>query len=497
MTGTARLRLTFTKEVRALMLPWLACLVTMLACFALGGPQWLGIGVPVYFFGTSALGAMSIGHEYGYRTLPLLLSQPVRRQRILLTKLAVLGAMLLTLSAVAGALLFPEARAQNSEILAAVVVPVFCGVFLAPWLTMACRNPIAGTIFALSVPGGLLAIGEALGAFTYGSSISDAHRVRLVILVWGMLASCAIGGFMSWRTFLRLEATEGAGQEVHLPRWLVWKPQTTSATATKRHPIRVLAMKELHLQHMTLTIAGLYVLGWVVAISLRPLLPDAMGIFYVLSVFYGALVWLLIGALASAEERHVGTLGWQLLLPIASSKQWMVKLTVALILGLVLAAGLPALLIFVGPTEGLHVQHVPLLSQIAWSTVPGVLLASGGLYVSSLTTSGLRALMLSLPVTFVSTAVTGFVLNWMAPFVVRIVSRVLSESQLRFITQRWDLQVTLVLMLAAGLVTIALRLALANHRSADRTAGRVWGQIFWLAGYLMLGITVLAGVVVV
>ena len=52
--------------------------------------------------GTSvALGALSIGHEYSHRTLPLLLSQPASRARVFVVKQVVLAMMLLSLALVA------------------------------------------------------------------------------------------------------------------------------------------------------------------------------------------------------------------------------------------------------------------------------------------------------------------------------------------------------------------------------------------------------------
>src|SRR5204862_8354980 len=95
-----------------------------------------------YFIGAAAFGALSIGHEYGCRTLPLLLSQPVSRERVWLAKLGVLAVLLVVLSQIAGAVVFHSVHATESERLAFGILPVLGGLFVAPWLTMASRSPI-------------------------------------------------------------------------------------------------------------------------------------------------------------------------------------------------------------------------------------------------------------------------------------------------------------------------------------------------------------------
>ena len=102
------------KEVRALALPWLACLACMVVPAAIDAPRFLGgIAMPAFFFGTAALGALSIGHEYTGRTLSLLLSLPARRERLLAVKLSVLAATLLTLWFVASSFVFGTAPAPR------------------------------------------------------------------------------------------------------------------------------------------------------------------------------------------------------------------------------------------------------------------------------------------------------------------------------------------------------------------------------------------------
>ena len=52
----------------------------------------------------------------------------------------------------------------------------------------------------------------------------------------------------------------------------------------------------------------------------------------------------------------------------------------------------------------------------------------------------------------------------------------------------------MLLLPAAVLLAMLLRFALTNHRSAERAASRVWEQGIWMAGCVMVGMTVIAGV---
>ena len=72
---------------------------------------------------------------------------------------------------------------------------------------------------------------------------------------------------------------------------------------------------------------------------MRYLVPDLeLDFFNVLSVFYSGLIALLVGSLACAEERQMGTLDCQVLLPMATWQQWSVKVAVVLGLSMVLAS---------------------------------------------------------------------------------------------------------------------------------------------------------------
>jgi len=163
------------------------------------------------------------------------------------------------------------------------------------------------------------------------------------------------------------------------------------------------------------------------------------------------LAWL-IGSLASAEERHLGTLEWQTLLPVAAWQQWIVKVGVTLGLALVLALGLPTLFAIDGPQ--LHPGYIGLL----------IVLATGSLYVSSLCSSGLRTLTVSGPAILLVFFPLG---RFLRPIDALAVS-------------------SFDLLLLASLLVLALVFAFENHRSAERNATRVGRQLLVMMAVLAL-----------
>ena len=81
-----------------------------------------------------------------------------------------------------------------------------------------------------------------------------------------------------------------------------------------------------------------------------------------------ALFITMIGALAGGEERQLGVHDAQLLLPMSSRRQWMVKVATSLGLGAVLTILLPLILVTVLPPEAMQmfgrrglIQAAPML----------------------------------------------------------------------------------------------------------------------------------------
>ena len=436
MTGT-RVTPRAIKEFRALVPIWIASAVAIAAA-VLSGPLNHELGLIAYGFGSVTLGAQSIGHEYTGRTLTLLLSQPWSRRRLLLLKLAVLTVMLLTLAAFAWLILLkPGDQAW-------VFLSLLNGLCLAPLLTMACRTPLAGIVFTGAAPFWI----EAIGGYVSGR------------VLWGStLTLFAAAAVVSWRQFMRLEDSDRRGSEVRVPRLFQRAPASggvSTDSARRRHPVWLLVKKELHLQQMTFAATGVCTVMWIAIAASTWIIPGFRGFpVHGVAILYGALLALLIGSLASAEERQLGTLEWQVLLPMAAWKQWAVKVGTALGLAAVLSFAIPVVL---------AAGKVP-VNAWAWHAGAVLLLATSSLYVSSLCRSGLRALTVSGPLLLI-----------------------VSMLVLRALTAYEENPGARLTMPVAVAVALLVWFAFENHRTAAQRAGRVTAQVMWIAGSVALGL---------
>jgi hypothetical protein len=467
------------KEARALAIPWLAGIAVLLISLATG--RWRGLAWLTYFLTAAVVGGLSVGHEYNDRTLDWLLAQPIRRSRLFAIKQAVLAAMLLILSAVALPLL-PGGAPPETDPRLALVFTFAGGLFIAPHLTMLSRSALAGAVFTGAIPGVLLTAGSLLGVLRYGLNAWEVNRFQFEFMKWGFVMQCAISAVLGWRTFCRLESA-GDGRR-RSPSWSAGdRPQSAPASVRQR-PLWLLLKKELRLQSMPFFFSGFYVLGWMGAIVASRALPEALVVFTVLTVFYCGLIALLVGALASAEERLLGTLEWQMLLPIASGTQWLVKVAVALCLTLALGWGLPVLMLQMS-VAGRPVLHLPLTQPLFVGAL--VMLTASGLYTSSIATSGLRAFLLSIPALFAAGTCVTVLLDRVAPAVYTMVRSRSLEPGTFFVQRIAELS---PLVVGGALALLVLTFALANHRSADRSAGRISRQVTWLTASLAGGVMI-------
>jgi hypothetical protein len=460
------------KEFRALAPVWVAVACAMVASTLLRDLR--PFGLPAYFIGAAALGAMSIGHEYSHRTLPLLLTLPVPRRRLLLSKLTVLAVSLLLLAALATRVI-PIGIAFRGTV---VWLPFFAALFIAPYLTVISRSPVGGAVFTMGIAGMLMVAGEWIGIAKYGYA-RNVDTFRIAFIWQTLLVLCAASAILMWRTFTRLQSFDGPGAAVDLA------PDDTARTTalTRGNPTWLLVKKELRLQQWAFVLAAIYVVVYTVTI-LR-----TRGLFYqneaafIESMLYADLVAIMIGSVASAEERHLRTLDAQLLLPMRTSRQWTIKVAVVLGLTLVLGIVLPALLAALYPPDRI-VWARTLQSFVAVSTVLGLMaLASVSLYVSTLCSGSLWPLVLSVPATFAT-----------AMFVLKLGGLV--QGFLHTLDGRpdWSIVGWASAIMTMAMIGVVLRLALTNHRSADRSRTRIAAHAATIAAATIVAAT-LVGVV--
>jgi hypothetical protein len=326
---------------------------------------------------------------------------------------------------------------QSSGRLTAIVACALGGLVVAPLLTMLTRSPLAAVVFTFPMPVWVLIAADFLAPEPRGLA---AFQVTL-------LGLSAIAAVASWHIFMRLEALDGLGSPLNLGASYAQR----RVEPRRQGPIWLLVKKELGLQQIVFVVSALQLLATPLVKFLER--SEDVTIDAAATILYSGALALLIGALASAEERRFGTHESQLLLPIALSKQWGIKAVVALGLSLLLAFAVPALLILWSGED---------FNANPWNAVGLLGLTVVGLYVSSMCSSGLRALLVSLPVTVVV----------MLPAVWLVAH--LGWPPVRSI------------FLLGGFCTVVLWLAFLNHRSADHRARRVAQQVLVMGGCLAL-----------
>ena len=229
--------------------------------------------------------------------------------------------------------------------------------------------------------------------------------------------------------------------------------------------------------------------AWAAVTLLRHRVPEAETVpLGVLTTLYIGVLSMLIGSLASAEERQFGTLETQIMLPMEAWRQWAVKAGVAMGLALLLAAGLLMLLWSVNPPD-VRLDPLPL-----WPAAVGVLLVTASsLYVSTMSIGGVKAMVWSLPF-LLALVIWIRSVEWGWWVIVNSLRGVLPPA---FVD--WGVHRSIVRALpslTAGAIVIALlRAGLLNHRSADRSPTRVVRQLLSIAVFVTV-VTLLTAIVV-
>jgi hypothetical protein len=186
---------------------------------------------------------------------------------------------------------------------------------------------------------------------------------------------------------------------------------------------------------------------------------------------------MVIGALASAEERQLGTLEVQLLQPVRALAQWAVKCVVALSLAVLLGVVMPSLLIKV---VALNTGSNPIVGMSSTLILLVIMLTSSSLYISSLVNSGVKAMTWSLPAgigvaIFIQTTRTAI-----ASASTRLGNPVPAD------TTEASMVASQVLTLL--LVPVLLWFGFVNHTAAEHPWRRTLAQVATLALLMAIGV---------
>lgn len=512
---TSALYIQTRKEIRAL-LPWsvgvalatiamsyVAARSSGLASLRYEDQTWLAM---VYAAGVLVLAALSVGQELTHGTFASLLVQPADRRRLLWTKIAVLAFVLSSLGII-GEAGFPRGILPADIALRPLSIwgPVAIGIGLVPLFTLLTRKPLAGPVFALVIPGLIFLIAERY-FFSGGTG-------GLTVAWYGTLVASAIGFAALTFLFPRAEvAGEGHASLSHRP-----VPANASAVPSvslrpsgrARHWVWQSILKELRLQQLTLAVSGLFVLlGVVIFIGQRMNPPYAGPGIGALAIIHGAVVAMIAGSRASAEERHLGVLAAQTLQPRATWQQWVIKVSVTLSAVMVLAVALPWLFTLVDADRlVIRTEHSLSITTPGkdWFGIEseyfvGVALAClAAIYVSSLSSNSLWALLACVPaggvIMAVSVAGQSMLLAQRRAIWAKIYAitpameqdrhdpgwRILMDNLHRFRM----VQDYLTVILTAAFVLALLYLAHRNHRTLERGTRRVAIQLAMIGAALI------------
>lgn len=459
------------KEVRSQLPLWGACIAALAAAWLMPTRLLHQAAVVAYIIGPLAIGAHTVGQEHAQRTLPALLSQPIDRRRLYRVKLGVAVCMVTAIALAASRVLRPEIRTPGIWYHVTVQsLPALGGICVAPWLAMITRSTIAGMLFPASAAA-LTFLGSTL-AVAWWSDTSASAAQAAVTGPWSlaMIAFCGVAAWLGARRFARLEAIDEPPAAMNLPRWI-----RGADGIRMQRPIAALVAKEIHLQQLTFVLAAVFLLSCVALGILRRSVPSLSSApAEAAPLLYCACLSILIGALASAEERQHGTLDCQLLQPTPAWQQWLVKVAVSFALALVFAAALPMVMLRLIANQNVGFWQVLAIGV--------VLLTAGALYVSSLASSGVRAMVLSLPL--------GVLTALFIQAAARIARFLIGASA--FSTARNAQPTTVAYGLAAAMTLLLVRLAFVNHTSSDRSPRRVAAQGAMLAAAVTIGTFVMS-----
>ena len=380
-------------------------------------------------FGVTLLALAPFGQEFSFGTFSSLLAQPFERNRIWRTKMLliliavaiVLIAFMLSIYTRLGFILSDAAQRMAAQgphdyldlqinelipknwapsdiwrmsfLLAAVAVG---GGF---WTTLLFRQIGAALWFTILVPGAIfIAVQILLLSFSW-----QAQELTLAIV---LTTYSTIGFFWARRMFLSAQDSQWLGETISLLALTQAKTSNEpSSTGRGKKPLRALLRKEFQSHQISLLVGfGLFVLhACTLAFRKFYTLPSNSELRFTLEAV--PFLWLLLpwvmGSVAVAEERKLGMMETQLCLPITRRRQFAIKFSIVLLLGIVLGGIIPWLV-----EQAAITLHVPsgVITADSLATNPGsgsalvilcaiaALIAIVSFFASTLTGNTLHAL---------------------------------------------------------------------------------------------------------
>jgi hypothetical protein len=362
-------------------------------------PMLLGI----YLVGCLLMAALTFGNEFQHRTMSLLLSQPVARRTLWPQKMRVLAslsgysAFITLIALLSGPTLQWDYSYHDLFLLCGylVAVPIlFCCT--TPYFTLVSKSTLGGIVFTIFSSGMLYALSGAiwdqLSVLRGLGELKDKLTLRQLdgptfIFVILSVPYCTLLYWLGRRRFLRLEVIDSQSLEANLPQGL----ETTLAnfSAKFKSPFSRLLFKELRLQRISLLLTAMFCLF--IAVERLTWNGNNQRTFVVAGTLgiYFFLFPVIVCATAVADEKTWGMKDWHLTLPPSLKLQWRLKWLVALTLSLVFGVALTWLLARSGPWQ----DEIKPRFEPEFLCYP--LLVGVALYAASISTSAIRAVLLT------------------------------------------------------------------------------------------------------
>jgi len=357
-----------------------------------------------FWLGIPLMASLSLGNEFHYGTLSMLLSQPVDRTRVWSDKIVVLMAAVVS----TGLLYLISWREMPGEFVAAGAIWMVVTVGSATFWTLIARSTIGGLVL------NVVQLFPLIGLFILVNWMvrplhpaADLDAVDVFLAVFALIYGC----LMFWlgrRKLAAFQATGGfAGGDL-----LMTSPGVMGGLLGQvlrcrpKGLVLNLIRKELRLLWPVWMLMILCVVGLIILYPARNMQWQdnewINGPFLAVCLvgIYALLTWILAGALSVGEDRAAGTLSWHMTLPVSAGLQWTIKLIV------VLATTLVGLLL-VG-TTGALIYGKPFTDYLGEPLTRGRLLQSllaflsfPAFWCASATKGTMRAALWAIPAAYV------------------------------------------------------------------------------------------------
>lgn len=422
------------KEIRLLLPFWgIAMFLAIVPSLIVPRPSYADALEQIIFwpfvFGALLLGLAPFGQEFSLGTFSSLMAQPTDRRRIWATKtsLVMLGGLLM-LVAFALAIHFrfdlsmkdfaeqvaqrnwvsPETPFANSiqakqlwyasefwKVCRFTAVVLFVAITGASCTTLLFRQTGAALWFAFLIP---VAISILIQWFVPGSSAD--------IVLWIVLILYSVAGFFqARRMFLQAQDSQWLGETISLLSLKSSKPQVESDSPRRLKPVGTLLRKEFQSHQLTLIIAFGVLMFHACSLVVRKFhnfsSNSELRFAFEATPFLWLLMPWLIGGVAVAEERKLGTMESQLCLPVTRRLQFAIKFAIVILLGFVLGGLMPCLIETIGALAGVRSEILKLpfaadfglyFATVAEVTIAATSIAIISFFASTLTRNTLHAL---------------------------------------------------------------------------------------------------------